>query len=142
MHSQFAQRLRKSSISVVPPPQASSDYSTSLANLSARILHCSPLPSQNGLPIFILNAAAFPDGNEVDYDALLPYVLARLPGEEELIESKGYEVIFFAGAGADGPTAVRKARPGWGWFVQAYKVVCCSVAGDPSTPADLCSENS
>jgi len=81
------------------------------------------LPSQDGLPIYILNAAALPDADEVDYDSLLPYVLARLPGEEELLSGTDYEVIFFAGGGADGATTSRKSRPGWGWFIQAYHVL-------------------
>ena len=59
----------------------------------------------------------------VHYDTLLPYVLARLPDEEELIGGQGYEVVFFAGGGANGATAVRKGRPGWGWFLQAYHVL-------------------
>ena len=130
MHSQLAQRLRRSSISAVPPPPASSDYSKPLADLAEQILYKSPLPSNAGLPIFILNAAAFPDAKETDYDSLLPYVLARLPGEDELIGGKGYEVVFFAGGGGDGPTAVKKGRPGLGWFVQAYNVVRVLVGGD------------
>ena len=124
MHSQLAQRLRRSSLSTVPPPQASSEYSKPLADLAAQILYKSPLPSREGLPIYILNAAAFPDAKETDYDGLLPYVLARLPSEDELIGGKGYEVVFFAGGGGDGPTTARKGRPGLGWFVQAYNVVC------------------
>ncbi|KAI9867298.1 MAG: hypothetical protein M1813_009576 [Trichoglossum hirsutum] len=123
MHSQFAQRLRRNSLTSVPPQPSSPDYSTILANLSAHILYRSPLPSQSNLPIFVLNAAAFPDAKEVDYDALLPYVLSRLPGEEELIGGKGYEVLFLAGGGDDGTTTTKKGRPGWGWFVQAYHVV-------------------
>ncbi|KAI9829077.1 MAG: hypothetical protein M1832_000100 [Thelocarpon impressellum] len=125
MHSHLAQRLQKSAPlpAAVPPPHTSGDYSPTLAGLAAHILYCSPLLSQRQLPIFILNAAAFPDANEVDFDGLLPYVLARLPGEEELIGGKGYEVIFFAGAGVDGAGTVKKGRPGWGWFVQAYKVL-------------------
>ncbi|KAI9840172.1 MAG: hypothetical protein M1838_004190 [Thelocarpon superellum] len=123
MHSQIAQRLRKSSLSTVPPPQTSRDYSANLAQLAHRILYRSPLPSRDDLPVFILNASAFPDGKDVDYDALLPYVLSRLPAEEELIEGKGYEVVFFAGAGGDGGSSSRKGRPGWVWIVQAYNVL-------------------
>ncbi|KAI9780874.1 MAG: hypothetical protein M1839_006501 [Geoglossum umbratile] len=123
MHSHLAQRLRRNSLSSVPPQRSSPDYSTALADLSARILYRSPLPSQSNLPVFVLNAAAFPDAKEADYDALLPYVLSRLPGEEELIGGKGYEVLFLAGGGDDGPTTAKKGRPGWGWFVQAYHVL-------------------
>ena len=118
-----AQRSRSSSLSAIPPPQASTDYSKPLADLAARILYRSPLPSQHDLPVFILNGAAFPDAKVVPYDTLLPYVLARLPDEEELIGGQGYEVVFFAGGGANGATAVRKGRPGWGWFLQAYHVL-------------------
>ncbi|KAI9806182.1 MAG: hypothetical protein M1825_006297 [Sarcosagium campestre] len=125
MRSQVAQRLARGSISIsaVPPPLSSSEYSSRLSELSQRILYVSPLPSQDGLPIYILNAAAFPDPKEVDYDSLLPYVLARLPADEELLSGQRYEVVFFAGGGGDGPTAVKKGRPGWGWFVQAYGIL-------------------
>ncbi|KAI9680491.1 MAG: hypothetical protein M1817_003931 [Caeruleum heppii] len=130
MHSHFVQRLRKSStsekassLSAVPPPEASAEHSTFLAELAARVLYRSPLPSRDDLPIFILNAAALPDAKEVEYDNLLPYVLARLPREDELINGRGYEVIFFAGGSDEGATASKKARPGWAWFVQAYKVL-------------------
>ncbi|KAI9773846.1 MAG: hypothetical protein M1840_006071 [Geoglossum simile] len=123
MHSHLVQRLRRNSLSSVPPQRSSPEYSTALADLSAHILYRTPLPSQSNLPIFVLNAAAFPDAKEVDYDALLPYVLSRLPGEEELIGGKGYEVLFLAGGGDDGTTAAKKGRPGWGWFVQAYHVL-------------------
>ncbi|KAJ9642299.1 hypothetical protein H2199_004679 [Coniosporium tulheliwenetii] len=123
MRAQIAQRLRSSSLSAVPPPRASSDYSTSLAGAAASILYRSPLPSKSGLPIYVLNAAAFPDSQEADYDALLPYVLARLPGEDELINGREYEVVFFAGGNPESATSQRKSRPGWGWFVQAYHVL-------------------
>lgn len=71
----------------------------------------------------MLNAAAFPDSQEADYDALLPYVLARLPGEDELINGREYEVVFLAGGNPESATSQRKSRPGWGWFVQAYHVL-------------------
>ncbi|KAI9876071.1 MAG: hypothetical protein M1830_007412, partial [Pleopsidium flavum] len=123
MRSQIAQRLRSSSLSSVPPPQTSPEYSTTLERLAIRVLYRSPLPSQNDLPVFILNAAAFPDPKDIDYDALLPYVLARLPGEDELIGGQGYEIVFFAGGGGDGVTAIKKGRPGLGWFLQAYHLL-------------------
>ena len=128
MRSQIAQRLRSSSLqssslSSVPPPPTSSEYSTTFEKLAIRILYRSPLPSQHGLPVFILNAAAFPDPKIVDYDTVLPYVLARLPGEEELIGGQGYEVVFFAGGNGDGVTAIKRGRPGLGWFVQAYHLL-------------------
>ncbi|GAB7348255.1 hypothetical protein MBLNU459_g6246t1 [Dothideomycetes sp. NU459] len=118
-----AQRLRSSSLSTVPPPPHSSDYSTDYASTAASILYRSPLPSESGLPIYILNAAAFPDAFEVDYDSLLPYVLARLPGEEELIAGGDYEVILFAGGQPDSATAEKKSGPGMGWYLQAYHVL-------------------
>jgi hypothetical protein len=105
-----------------PPPQTSPEYSPYLADLATRIFYCSPLPSQKGLPLFVLNASAFPDAKEVDYNRLLPYVLARLPADEELIDGNGYEIIFFAG-GDSGITGSRKSRPGWGWFFQAYHLL-------------------
>ena len=126
MRSQIANRLRSNSIplSSVTPPITSTEYSIPLANLAARILYRSPLPSQNDLPIFILNAAAFPDARTTDYDALLPYVLNRLPDNEELIGGHGYEVVFFAGGeGRNEALQNKKARPGWGWFLQAYHVL-------------------
>ena len=130
-----------------PPPISSTDYSLPLAKIAAGILYKSPLPSRADLPVYILDAAAFPDAKSVDYDALLPYVLARLPGEEELIGGEGYEVVFFAGGagapegenskggkgstitadGSEGGDTVtkagRKSRPGWGWLLQAYQVL-------------------
>lgn len=133
-----------------PPPVSSSDYNPLLATLAARILYKSPLPSRADLPVYILDAAAFPDAKIVDYDSLLPYVLARLPGDEELIGGEGYEVVFLAG-GASAPEgesgrggknskgstvtvespegsetttkASNKSRPGFGWILQAYQVL-------------------
>ncbi|KAI9688464.1 MAG: hypothetical protein M1822_001413 [Bathelium mastoideum] len=122
MRSTLASRIRNRSISAVPPPQSSSDYSQDLARSARRILYRSPLPSQAGFTIFILNAAAFPDTHDVDYDALLPYVLARLPGEDELISGTEYEVVFFAGGG-EGSATRKSGRPSWAWFIQAYNVL-------------------
>ena len=119
----IASRGRASSLSSVPPPPNSEHYSVRLAALAAHILYRSPLPSQNDLRVYILNAAAFPDHNIVDYDVLLPYVLARLPDEEELLGGRGYEVVFFAGGEERGTSRVKKGRPGWGWFLQAYHVL-------------------
>lgn len=134
-------------LSSIPPPTTSTEYSASLAALAACILYRSPLPSANDLPVYILDAAAFPDSKQIDYDSLLPYVLARLPAEDELIGGAGYEIVFFAGwsgtdtrrkrstssvgARGDGSevkdcgsgTANKKSRPGWGWFLQAYQVL-------------------
>ena len=126
MRSQLALRLRSASLplSTLPPVPTSLDYSTSLANLAALVLYRSPLPSQNDLPVFVLNAAALPDAKTIDYDALLPYVLSRLPDDEELIDGQEYELVFFAGgSGGDGACATRKGRPGLGWFLQAYHVL-------------------
>lgn len=127
MRTQLTERLRSPSqpiLSAIPPSPTSQEYSRSLANLANRILYRSPLPSPyNDLPVFVLNAAALPDAKEVDFDALLPYVLVRLPDEEELIGGHGYEIVFFAGGKSDGSTAPKKARPGWGWFLQAYNLL-------------------
>ena len=122
MRSQIVHRLRSNStpLNSVPPASTSKDYSTALANLAARIIYLSPLPSQHDLPVFILNGAAFPDAKTTDYDALLPYVLSRLPDDEELIGGLGYEVVFFAGAGGNAATQTKKGRPSWQWFMQAY----------------------
>jgi Rho GTPase-activating protein 1 len=122
MRATFASKLRSSSLSAVPPPQASSDYDQDLARIARRILYRSPLPSREGYPIFLLNAAAFPDTHDVDYDALLPYVLARLPQEDELLNGTEYEVVFFAGGG-DGTATRKSSRPSWAWFIQAYNVL-------------------
>lgn len=126
MRAQIAQRatrLRSSSLSAVPPPRNSVDYDPELAKHAASILYRSPIPSKSGQPVYILNAAALPDTDEVDFDALLPYVLARLPGEEELLSGTEYEVIFFAGGDAERAAGSKKNRPGWGWFIQAYHVL-------------------
>ncbi|KAI9815013.1 MAG: hypothetical protein M1827_002856 [Pycnora praestabilis] len=120
---QLAQRLRSKSLSSTPPSIQSEDFSPSLANLASSIVYRSPLPSASGLPIFILDSAAFPDANDVEYSTLLPYVLARLPGEDELIGGQGYEVVFFAGGEGDGATTVKKEQPGSIWFMQAYNVL-------------------
>ncbi|KAB2108217.1 hypothetical protein AG0111_0g3239 [Alternaria gaisen] len=122
VRAHIASRLRSSSLSAVPPPQHSSNYSPDLAKIAASVLYRSPLPSHEGRPVFILNAAALPDSHEADYDSLLPYVLARLPEEDELLKGFEYEVVFFAGDG-DGSVTSKKHRPGWGWFLQAYHVL-------------------
>jgi Rho GTPase-activating protein 1 len=72
--------------------------------------------------VYILNAAALPDSRETDFDSLLPYVLARLPEEDDLLRGYEYEVVFFAGD-SDGSATTKKNRPGWGWFLQAYHVL-------------------
>jgi Rho GTPase-activating protein 1 len=123
MRSHFRQRVRGSSISAVAPPPTSPDYNPAMAKAATSILYRSPLASQSGLPIYILNAAALPDTHDVDYDTLLPYVLACLPGEEELVSGAEYEVIFFAGGATEGATSTRKNHPGLGWFLQAYHVL-------------------
>jgi Rho GTPase-activating protein 1 len=116
-------RSRSTSLSSVPPARTSSDFDHELATLAASIIYKSPLPSQAGLPIYIVNAAAFPDAYEVDYNSLLPYVLARLPDEDELISGTEYEIIFFAGGQAEGATTEKKQGPGVGWYLQAYQVL-------------------
>ena len=135
-------------LSSIPPPKTSTDYSPNLAALAARILYRSPLNSRDDLPLYILDASAFPDSKQTDYDSLLPYVLARLPAEDELLGGTGYEVVFFAGwssaentrkrsTSATGSSAAsssngvdcttssgaKKSRPGWGWFLQAYQAL-------------------
>jgi len=121
--AQRAARLRTSSLNAAPPPRTSQDYSTDLASIAASILYQSPLPTQSGLPLYILNAAAFPDSYEVDYDSLLPYVLARLPGEDDLIAGAEYEIVFFAGGQPESATNEKKQGPGIGWYLQAYHVL-------------------
>jgi Rho GTPase-activating protein 1 len=116
-------RSRSTSLSSVPPAKTSGDFDRGLATLAASIIYRSPLPSQAGLPIYIVNAAAFPDAYEVDYNSLLPYVLARLPDEDELISGTEYEIIFFAGGQPDGATTEKKQGPGVGWYLQAYQVL-------------------
>ncbi|KAF2258330.1 Rho GTPase activation protein [Lojkania enalia] len=122
MRAHLASRLRSSSLSAVPPRPESNDYNTDLARAATRILYRSPIPSKDRRPIYILNAAALPDSREADFDALLPYVLARLPEEDDLLKGFEYEVIFFAGD-SDGSATTKKNRPGWGWFLQAYHVL-------------------
>ncbi|KAL6714867.1 hypothetical protein ACLMJK_007127 [Lecanora helva] len=126
MRSQVARRLRTNStpLSSVPPAPSSTEYSIELANLAARILYRSPLPSLEDLPVYILNSWGFPDARTTNYDALLPYVLSRLPDEEELIGGNGYEIVFFAGGDAGNEAGqTKRSRPGWGWFLQAYHVL-------------------
>ncbi|EME84307.1 uncharacterized protein MYCFIDRAFT_214690 [Pseudocercospora fijiensis CIRAD86] len=116
-------RTGASSLSTVPPAETDEDYLPDLAATAASILYRSPLPSKHARPIYILNAAAFPDAFEVDYDTLLSYVLARLPGEDELISGTEYEVIFFAGGTPDNATTEKKQGPATGWYLQAYHVL-------------------
>lgn len=126
MRSQVAKRLRTNSVALnaIPPAPNSTEYSTPLANLAARILYPSPLPSPRDIPVYILNSWGFPDAREIDYDALLPYVLARLPDDEQLIGGQEYEVVFFAGGGGGNEaTPKTKLRPSWGWFLQAYQIL-------------------
>ncbi|KAF1814538.1 hypothetical protein P152DRAFT_392543, partial [Eremomyces bilateralis CBS 781.70] len=124
MKNPLVHRNRDSNLSAIPPKPSEAEFSSELAEVASTILYRSPIPSQTGLPIFILNSAAFPDSHEVDYNDLLPYVLDRLPGEDELLQGSGYEVIFFAGGGVETNTSIPKPhRPGWGWFIQAYYVL-------------------
>jgi Rho GTPase-activating protein 1 len=109
-------------IQSVPPAQSSTEYDPELAAAAASILYRSPLPHK-GRPIYILNAAAFPDANEVDYDSLLSYVLARLPDENELIAGAEYEIVFFAGGQTDNATSEKKQGANTGWYLQAYHVL-------------------
>jgi Rho GTPase-activating protein 1 len=138
----FVNRLRANSIplNTIPPSQSSEAYSPELATLAVRILYRSPLPSPSDRPIFVLNSAAFPDAKQDYYDDLLPYVLARLPSEEDLILGEEYEIIFFAGGNPGSSYNIKKARgsededsddgggtkpkrPGFGWFMRAYKTL-------------------
>lgn len=117
-------RLRGASLSTVTPSPSSPEYSLELASIAARIIYQSPLPSSNDLPIFILDSAAFPDTKETSYDRLLPYVLSRLPDEDELIGGKGYEVVFFAGGSEErGDNDRKKDRPSITWTLQAYNLL-------------------
>ena len=123
--NRHATRSRSTSLSTVPPSATSSTYSPQLAALAARILYLNPAPSPvSGLPVYILSAAALPDAFEVDYDSLLSYVLARLPGEDELLSGHEYEIIFFAGGNVEREgTADKKDGPGMGWYLQAYHLL-------------------
>lgn len=122
IRAHIAGRLRSSSLSAVPPRPESKDYSPELARHATSILFQSPIPSKENRPVYILNAAALPDSREENFDSLLPYVLARLPEEDELVRGFEYEVVFFAGD-SDGSTTTKRNRPGWGWFLQAYHVL-------------------
>ncbi|KAL8770285.1 MAG: hypothetical protein Q9209_003921 [Squamulea sp. 1 TL-2023] len=112
-----------------PPPSSSPDYSPTLATLAARILYPNPLPSTaTHIPLYILNSAAFPDVRSTSYDDLIPYVLARLPSEDDLLAGQQYEIIFFAKASADQDAGksgkdAKKKRPGWQWCVQTYQLL-------------------
>ena len=139
MRSTLTNRLRSNSLplNTIPPTQSSPDFSLELSTLAARILYRSPLPSPANLRIFILNSAAFPDANQ---DRLLPYVLARLPQEAELIGGLEYEIIFFAGGkggdtysnkranddgdeGTEEAASTKKKGPGFGWTMKAYNAL-------------------
>ncbi|PVH93876.1 hypothetical protein DM02DRAFT_540626 [Periconia macrospinosa] len=122
LRAHLAGRLRSSSLSAVPPPPESAEWSPDLARHAASILFRTPILSKEQRPIYILNAAALPDTKEENFDSLLPYVIARLPEEDDLVKGFEYEVIFFAGD-SDGSPTNKKNRPGWGWFLQAYNVL-------------------
>ena len=122
LRAHIAGRLRSSSLSAVPPRPESKDYSPELARHATSILFQSPIPSKENRPVYILNAAALPDSREENFDSLLPYVLARLPEEDDLVRGFEYEVVFFAGD-SDGSSTTKRNRPGWGWFLQAYHVL-------------------
>ncbi|KAK6358886.1 hypothetical protein TWF696_000066 [Orbilia brochopaga] len=115
-------------ISPAPEPEHPT-YDPKLAQLAARILYRSGIDAL-GNPMLVLSAAAFPDAREIDYNLLLPYVLAILPGENEIDEldshgekgSGGYSVIFFAGGGSSRDKDA-KTRPTWSWFMQAYSLL-------------------
>lgn len=111
----------RSRLSTVPPSGA--DYSVDLADKAARIVYRSPLPSSDGLPIFILNGAALPNADSDDWSEILPYVIARLPDEDELIGGKGYELVFFAGGEVEHGSHVKKKKPSWKWFVDAHEAL-------------------
>ena len=115
-----AGRNRSASLATVAPSENDQDYVPELATIAASILYRSPLVSQAGRPIYILNSAAFPDVFDADYDSLLSYVLARLPAEEELISGNGYEIVFFAGGQPDNASSDKKQGPSTGWYLQAY----------------------
>ena len=127
MHAFVKQRIRNASVSAVAPKEGSEDHSTALAALATKILYRSPLKSPSDLPIFILNSAALPNAKETSFDALLPYVLSRLPNEDELIGGKGYEIVFFAGGdeGGGGASSSRaeKEKPSVAWMFKAYHVL-------------------
>ncbi|KAI4207197.1 MAG: hypothetical protein LQ346_000691 [Caloplaca aetnensis] len=99
-----------------PPPTSSPDYSPDLASLAARILYPNPLPSTaSNLPLYILSATALPSARSTSYDNLLPYILARLPSNDDLLAGLQYEIIFFAHPNED-----KKKLPGWQWLVHTY----------------------
>ncbi|KAL8711562.1 MAG: hypothetical protein Q9220_003972 [cf. Caloplaca sp. 1 TL-2023] len=109
-----------------PPPPSSPHYSPALAKLASRILCPNPLPSHtSNLPLYILNAAAFPDSRDTSYDDLVTYILARLPNDDSLIAGLQYEVLFFAKAEDElGKGKERKRKlPGWQWCVQTYQLL-------------------
>ncbi|EPS42336.1 hypothetical protein H072_3693 [Dactylellina haptotyla CBS 200.50] len=118
-------------ISPAPHPDQPA-YDPKLAQLATRILYRSGIDSL-GNPLLVLTAAAFPDASEVDYNSLLPYVLAILPGENEIDEldshgekgSGGYSVIFFAGGSGLGgrDKESKSSRPTLSWFMQAYSLL-------------------
>lgn len=123
MRSHLRNRARAQSMTIVAPAPDDADYSPELVRIASSILYQSPIPSNAGHPIFVLNAAALPDPKEVEFNSLLPYVIARLPGEDELVGGAEYEVILFAGSGGEGSISSKRSRPGWGWLLQAYHLL-------------------
>ncbi|KAI5810432.1 hypothetical protein BZA77DRAFT_327974 [Pyronema omphalodes] len=98
-------------------------YDPALAQMASKILYRSGRCPVSSGPLLVLCAAAFPDAAETDYNALLPYVLSNLPGDEELMgEQDGYSVVFFAG-GSEKKEGQTAGRPTWKWTLQAYTLL-------------------
>ncbi|KAI0072491.1 Rho GTPase activation protein [Panus rudis PR-1116 ss-1] len=60
-------------------------------------------------PMVVMNASAFPDPKEVNYDLLLARILSYL----NLYVEADYTVVFFAAGG--------RHTPGWNWVWKAYR---------------------
>ena len=88
-------------------------------------------PSDYEKPLYILNGDAFPDVREISAEKLLPYILAQLPSEEELIVGKGYEIVFFAGG--DPSASASAGTPSGGGRVRGGTFKRPAAFGGPKT---------
>ncbi|KAK9366372.1 hypothetical protein V1509DRAFT_568939 [Lipomyces kononenkoae] len=99
-----------------PPPPARKPVETreyteiEIRNIVDRVLYSTDLEDPaTGAPVFVLNSTALPAPQSVNYNLLLPHLLAvvRHVGD--------YSIIFFAGGNTH--------RPSWPWMIQTYSTL-------------------
>ncbi|KAK9360751.1 hypothetical protein V1504DRAFT_133053 [Lipomyces starkeyi] len=102
----------ESPASPAPPPSRkpveTREYTEiEIRSIVDRVLYPTDLEDPiTGTPVFVLNSTALPVPQSINYNLLLPHLLAvvRHVGD--------YSIIFFAGGGSH--------RPSWPWMIQTY----------------------